>query len=108
MTIPMIRIAHEQGLGIGDPREIEYLGDDVSNVNWHFSGSENTFASRGQKLIYHGPLKPLEKMLLRSRIAPWSYWASNIYHNDLWLRFVGRKRVREALKTPWGQLFENY
>ncbi len=108
MSIPMIRIGHEMGLGIGKPEEIELVGDDVADVNWNFAGNENTFASRGQKLIYHGPLKPLEKMLLRSPIAPWAYWASNFYHNKFWLPMVGRKRVREAMKTPWGKLFENY
>ncbi len=108
MTIPMIRIAHEMGLGIGNPSQIEYLGDDVKGVNWGFSPKENTFASRGQKLIYHGPLKPLENMLLRTWVAPWSYFASNVYHNDYWLRFVGRKRVNEALKTDWGRLFLKY
>ena len=108
MTIPMIRIAHEMGLGVGNPSEIEWLGDDVKGVNWGFSPDENTFASRGQKLIYHGPMKPLENILLRTWIAPWSYFASNVYHNEYWLRFIGRKRVREAMKTPWGQLFEKY
>ena len=108
MTIPMIRIGHEMGLGVGNPSEIEFLGDDVKGVNWGFSPNESTFASRGQKLIYHGPLKPLENVLLRTWVAPWSYFASNVYHNEYWLRFVGRKRVAEAMKTPWGQLFLKY
>lgn len=108
MAIPKIRIAHEMGLGIGNPREIRYEGDDVADVNWNFASSENTFASRGQKLIYWGPLKPLENVLLRSPITPWAFVASNLYHNEFWLRFIGRKRVREAMKTPWGKLFEQY
>ena len=66
------------------------------------------FASRGQKLIYWGPLKPLENFLLRSPIAPWSFTASNVYHNSYWMRFIGRKRVREAMKTGWGRLFQSY
>ncbi len=108
MSIPKIRIAHEMGLGIGDPRYIDYRGDDVADVNWNFSATENTFASRGQKLIYWGPLKPLEHVLLRTSIAPWAFLASNLYHNEFWLRFVGSKRVRDALKTPWGKLFQEY
>ena len=108
MSLKKIRLAHEMGLGVGNPSEIEVVGDDVSGVDWHFSGSENTFASRGQKLIYHGPLKPLEHLLLRTPIAPWSFFASNVYHNYLWLPLIGRKRVREAMKTPWGRLFESY
>ena len=108
MSIPMIRIAHELGLGVGNPSEIEVLGDDVAGVDWQFSANESTFASRGQRLIYHGPLKPLENLLLRSPLVPWSFWASNVYHNDFWLRFIGRKRVREAMNTPWGRLFQQY
>jgi hypothetical protein len=96
------------GLGVGKPSEIEVVGDDIADVNWNFNGNENTLASRGQALIYHGPLKPLEGMLLRSPIAPWAYWASNVYHNKFWLPMVGRKRVNEAMKTPWGKHFQSY
>ena len=42
------------------------------------------------------------------RRTPWAFVASNLYHNEFWLRFIGRKRVADALKTPWGQLFKNY
>jgi uncharacterized protein (DUF362 family) len=108
MSIPMIRISHEMGLGVGKTEEIEVVGDDIADVNWNFAGHENTLASRGQALIYHGPLKPLEKILLRSAIAPWAYWASNVYHNKFWLPMIGRKRVEAAMKTPWGQLFAKY
>ena len=108
MSIKFIRLGHEAGLGCGDIDRIEIVGEDISEVNWRFTGTENTFASRGQKLIYWGPLKPLENALLRSPIAPWSFLASNLYHNGYWLRFVGRKRVREAMKTGWGRLFQSY
>ena len=108
MSIKFIRLAHESGLGSGEIGEIDVVGEDISGVNWHFSGSENTFASRGQKLIYWGPLKPLEGILLRSPLAPWAFVASNLYHNEYWLRFIGRKRVREAMKTGWGRLFQSY
>jgi uncharacterized protein (DUF362 family) len=108
MKIDFIRIAHELGLGVGDPREIEIVGYDIEQETpWNFV-QEDTFASRGQKLIYHGPLKPLEKPLLQSPLVPWSFFASNFYHNVYWYPFVGRKRVEEALKTPWGQLFASY
>ncbi|MEN6482820.1 MAG: DUF362 domain-containing protein [Anaerolineaceae bacterium] len=108
MSIPFIRLAHELDLGIGNPNEIEILGYDISNEEpWNFV-QEDTFASRGQKLIYHGPLKPAEKVLLQSPLVPWSYFASNFYHNVYWYPFVGRKRVQEAIKKPWGQLFKSY
>lgn len=68
----------------------------------------DTFASRGQKAIYHGPLKPLEKLLLQSPLVPWAYFASNFYHNVFWYPFIGRRRVKAALKNPWGHLFKRY
>ena len=108
MEIPFIRIAHEHGLGRGRIEEIEIAGEDISEVNWRFRAAENTFASRGQKLIYWGPLKPLENMLLRSPITPWAYAASNLYHNGYWIKTIGAKRAREAMKTEWGRLFESY
>ncbi len=109
MDIPYIRLAHERGLGCGEVKEIEIVGqEDVLAVNWGFRGQEDTFASHGQKLIYRGPLKPLEKLLLQTWIVPWSYLASILYHDVYWYLFVGRSRVREARKTPWGKLFEQY
>jgi hypothetical protein len=108
MSLDFIRLAHEAGLGVGDTREIEVVGDDISSENWGFSRGQNTFASRGQKMIYWGPLKPLEKFLLRTAIAPWSYAASILYHDVYWYPCVGRRRVAQARATKWGRLFEAY
>lgn len=108
LNIRFIRRAHEMGLGVGDPSQIKIVGYDIEQeAPWNFK-QEDTFASRGQKLIYHGPLKPLEKPLLQSRLVPWSYFASNFYHNVYWYPFVGRKRVAAALREKWGQLFRSY
>ena len=108
MSIRFIRRAHELGLGVGDPRQIKIVGYDIGQeAPWGFR-QEDTFASWGQKMIYHGPLKPLEKLLLQTPLVPWSYFASNFYHNVYWYPFVGRGRVRAALKTRWGELFRQY
>ena len=108
LSLDFIRLAHEKGLGCGDPTQIEVVGEDISCVDWQFDGSQDTLASRGQKFIYHGPLKPLETFLLRGPIAPWSYLASNLYFNHYWYRFIGKRRVEKALETEWGQLFQSY
>jgi uncharacterized protein (DUF362 family) len=112
MSLKFIRLAHELGLGVGDPKDIEIVGGqpswrDISAEDWGFV-QEDTFASRGQKAIYHGPLKPFEHLLLRTPLVPWAYLASNFYHNVYWYPFVGRKRVEAALETKWGQLFKSY
>jgi hypothetical protein len=108
MSLMFIRRATEDGLGMGRVEEVDVVGEDISDVNWHFHSNENTFASRGQKMIYWGPLKPLEKFLLRTAIAPWSYAASIAYHDLYWYPAIGKQRVREALATEWGRLFRNY
>jgi len=108
LELKFIRLAHERGLGCGDVKEIEIVGEDISDVNFHFHGKQETFASRGQKLIYHGPLKPLENILLRSFIAPWSYYASRLYYDGYWYRCIGKKRVKQMLETHWGKLFQQY
>ena len=108
MKLRFIRLAHERGLGCGDISKIEVVGEDVSRVNWQFSGVENTFASKGQKLIYWGPLKPLERLLLRTPLVSLAFLASNLYHNGYWLKTTGRRRIQAALKTEWGKLFQSY
>jgi uncharacterized protein (DUF362 family) len=108
LSIRFIRKAHEMDLGVGDPQQIEIAGYDIEQeIPWGFK-REDTLASRGQHMIYHGPLKPLEKILLQSPLVPWSYFASNFYHNVYWYPFVGRKRVSAALQTRWGELFKAY
>lgn len=106
-----VRLAHEQGLGVGDPREIELVGDaDAAAENWHFDGpfKEMTFASRNQHRIYWGPLKKPLEWSLKTWLAPWSYVASVAYHDMFWYPRYGTARVNEALQSEWGRLFANW
>jgi len=108
MGLRFIRLAHEMDLGVGDPSQIKIVGYDIEQEEpWGFQMTD-TFASRGQKAIYHGPLKPFEKVLLQSPLVPWSFFASNFYHNVFWYPFIGRKRVKAALENPWGKHFKDY
>ena len=59
-------------------------------------------------MIYWGPLKPLENMLLRSPLAGWAYAASNLYHNGVLAEYDWEGRVRKALRTEWGRLWVGY
>ncbi len=108
MSLKFLRLAHDKGMGVADPREIKVVGYDIAaEPPWNFI-QDDTLASRGQKAIYYGPLKPFEGFLLRSPLVPWSYFASNFYHNVYWYPFVGRPRVESALATKWGRLFKRY
>lgn len=108
LSLRFIRLAHEKEMGVGDPNQIEIVGEPaLAETSWGFI-QEDTFASRGQKMIYHGWLHSFEKPLLRSPVVPWAYFASNFYHNVYWYPFVGRQRVEAALQTKWGKLFQSY
>lgn len=107
MNIPYIRMSHEMGLGVGDPREIEVIGEDISKLNFHFKVKRN-FVIWGDQMIRKGFLKPFEKLLLHTPLIIWAPFASNIYHDYLWYLAIGRKRIREFLKTEWGELWQRY
>jgi len=108
MSIKFIWMAHEMGLGCGDIRDIEIVGSEISGTDWNFSAGENTLFSSGQKSVYWGPFKPLENAIARSPLVNLAIAASNLYHNSYWLPVKGRKRVKAALETAWGRLFQSY
>ena len=106
-----VRLAQELGLGCGDPREIEIVGDlDAAGEDWKFDGpfKEMTFASRNQHRIYCGPLKKPLEWSLKTWLAPWAYVASVAYHDLFWYTRYGRKHILAALQSDWGRLFANW
>jgi len=107
MSIGYLRMAHERGLGVADAKEIEVLGEDVSGVNLGFH-VRRSFVIWGDQMIRKGPLRSLEKLLLHSPLVPWSWHASNLYHDHLWLPLIGRGRIRQFMQTEWGRLFQAY
>lgn len=110
LKIKFIRIAHEAGLGCGDHREIEIVGNkEAADENWQFVGPfhKMTFASRMQHKIYWGPLKKPVEWSLKTILAPWSYIASVAYHDMFWYP-SHQKRVHDILSSPWGRLFHNW
>ena len=111
MSIKFIRLAHDLGLGCGDPRDIEIVGDaDAARENWHFDGpfKKMTFASRMQHKIYWGPLKMPIEWSLKTVLAPWAYMASVIYHDSFWYPFIGQDADAAGARQRWGRLFRNW
>jgi uncharacterized protein (DUF362 family) len=96
-------------LKLGNPDQSRITIKGIKKLpNLHVGFKKNTFASAGQKLIYNHFPEKLEKLLLQSPIAPWSYLASNIYHDLYWYNLIGQKRKGKYLKTDWGKLFTKY
>jgi uncharacterized protein (DUF362 family) len=111
LEIKYIRLAHERGLGCGDVRDLEIVGDvDAAEERWDFVGPyENmTFASRMQHRIYWGGLKRPLEWSLKTFLAPWSYVASIAYHDSFWYAFRARGAMQAALDSEWGRLFQNW
>lgn len=111
LSMKFIRLAHDLGLGCGDPREIEIVGDQSAAAeNWRFVGpfKRMTFASRMQHKIYWGPLRAPVEWSLKTVLAPWAYIASVLYHDTFWYPFNAERRMRAALDSPWGRLFQNW
>ena len=109
LSIPYIRLAHEAGLGVGDPRQIEFVGDtDLANESWNFKVGDNG-ASRVGDLVWFGPLKPVQNVLMRTPLVNLFILGSEVYHD--YYRWPARdRRVFESwlANTPWGELFQEY
>ena len=107
MSIPYIRMCHERELGVGDPNEIEIVGEDIAEVNFQFK-TKRSIVIWGDQMLRKGFLRFLEKLLLHTPLIVWAPFASNVYHDFFWYPTVGRKRIKEFLKTEWGDLWQRY
>jgi uncharacterized protein (DUF362 family) len=109
LTIPYIRLAHEAGLGIGDPRQIDLVGDvDLASERWGFSVGDNG-ASRIGDIVWFGPLKPIQNLFMRTPLVNLFIMGSEVYHD--YYRWPARdRRVFESWQahTGWGELFRKY
>jgi uncharacterized protein (DUF362 family) len=111
LAIRYIKLAHERGLGCGDPSQIQIVGDpDAASERWNFVGpfEKMTFASRMQHQIYWGPLKKPIEWSLKTVLAPWAYLASVAYHDTFWYPLLARAKMAQVLESDWGRLFANW
>lgn len=109
MQIDYIRIAHEQGLGIGDPAEIEIVGDaDVANENWQFKVGGHIHSFLGY-LAWFGPTKFLQKAIMHTPLVAGPIMFSEVFH-DYYHWPLKEKKVYERwlAESPWGGLFAKY
>jgi len=107
--IAYIRLAHERGLGVGDTREIEVVGDaELAGERWGFHVGDN-LASRAGDLLWFGALKPIQNFLFRTPLVNVFVLGSEVYHDYFRWPAMDR-RVFESWKanTSWGHLFVEY
>jgi uncharacterized protein (DUF362 family) len=109
MKIKYIKMAHEQGLGVGKPSEIEIVGDrDIAKENWNFKVG-STLHKKLAWLGWYGPTKFLQKLVFRTPIVIIPILFSEIFH-DVYRWNVKEKHIyRKWLKeTGWGKMFARY
>ncbi|HEY7791032.1 MAG TPA: DUF362 domain-containing protein, partial [Vicinamibacterales bacterium] len=109
MSLEYIRLAHEDRLGVGDPRDIEIVGDtDAAAERWGFTVGDNG-ASRVGDIMWFGPLKPIQNIFFRTPLVNVFIAGSEVYHD--FYRWPARDRhtfEQWCANTPWGQLFLRY
>jgi len=108
LGIKYIRLAQEQGLGVGDPRQIELVGDDVSGESWDFKVGRNSHSFLAW-LAWYGPTRVLQKLVLRTPLVVIPTLIGEIEQDYLYwpLKYRGiAQRWRES--TAWGKQFDRY
>src|SRR5262249_10183929 len=81
LAIPYIRLAHERGLGVGDPREIEIVGDvAAADERWNFRVGSN-FHGFLAWLSWFGPTKFLQPLIMRTKLVAFPIFVSEFSHD---------------------------
>lgn len=108
LTIKYINLAHQSGLGCGDPREITVVGEDISKESWKFTVGDN-LASMAGDLLWFGFLKKLQAFFFRTPLVNLFIFGSEFYH-DYYRWPIRDRRVfkRWLIGTQWGKLFASY
>ena len=106
LSIGYIKMAHDEGLGVGDPREITLVGDDVSRENWGFRVGDN-LASLAGDMLWFGPLKALQRLFFRTPLLHLFILASYVYHDYIWYPLKGSAAVKTFHGSEWGRLRES-
>ena len=109
MKIKYIRLAHDAGLGKGDPSEIEIVGDkEIINENWGFK-VKLIFHKVVANITWFGPTKFLQKVMTRPPVLYLGNFYSYFYHDVYYWPFKKKMVYKTWLKeSEWGQLFSEY
>jgi uncharacterized protein (DUF362 family) len=107
MSMPFIRLCHDGGLGVGDTDQIDYVGEDISNVDWEFK-VKRTLVVWGDQMVRKGKLKFIEPLMHTFLFNLGPVMLSAVYHDLFWYNTVGKQRITKYNKTAWGQLFKSY
>jgi uncharacterized protein (DUF362 family) len=108
MRIEYINVAHNDRLGIGDVRDIEIVGADISGESWGFTVGDNGASLVGD-LLWFGPMAKFQKLFFHTPLVNVFIFGSEAYHDYYRWPLKDRKIFEEwKNKTHWGRLFHDY
>ncbi len=108
MSIPYIRMAHEDGLGKGDPAGIEIVGDSIQGQDWGFRVGMNFHRFLGW-LSWYGPTRVFQRLIFKTWLVKIPVLISEINHDYLhWPLRERRIYKRWTSESQWGRLFSEY
>jgi hypothetical protein len=107
MKLPAIKLAHDEGLGIGDFDQIEIIGDNVSDIDWNFH-VKRSLVIWGDQMVRKGKLSFLHPLMKNKLFMALPIMGSLIYHDMLWYPLIGKEIIKKFKRTSWGKKFETY
>jgi hypothetical protein len=108
LSIGYIRIAHEDGLGVGDVRDIEIVGDSIEGQDWGFEVGKSFHKFLGW-LSWYGPTKALQNLIFKTALVNIPIFISEFNHDYIHWPLKERQIYRRWKKeSQWGRLFSEY
>ncbi|MHA1839082.1 MAG: DUF362 domain-containing protein [Candidatus Ranarchaeia archaeon] len=106
LKIGYVKIAHDEGLGVGDPDQIDIVGIDrkeFESINFHFKTKKDPVIYfdrffRGsflEPLIFRTPLFEIPRLISH-------------YYRDRWLHSTGARHIQRVMQSEWGAVWKSY
>jgi hypothetical protein len=105
--LPAIKMAHDEGLGCGDISQIEFIGENISNINWNFK-VKRSLVIWGDQMVRKGPLHFIYPLFRNELFFLGPTYASMIFHDMFWYPIIGKRYIKQFMHNSWGKLFESY
>jgi hypothetical protein len=107
LTLPAIKMAHDEGLGCGDIDQIEIIGEDITDINWKFN-VKRSLVIWGDQMVRKGKLSFLNPLMHNKLFMTLPILGSLVYHDMFWYPTIGKQRIDKFMQTEWGKTFESY
>jgi len=107
LKLPAIKLAHDEGIGCGDFKQIDIVGEDLSQTSWNFR-VKRSIVIWGDQMVRKGALSFLNPLLRNEIFFKGPILASLVFHDMIWYPTIGKRRIKSFMKTEWGKVFKSY